>query len=88
MNADERTDPVERLVRDASGEEMAEWMVKYHGLKPSSAETVASNLREQFKWHRLQGRLDQKPTAAVIAEIFLMRRSPLTLKTPEKTKEA
>lgn len=86
MNADERKDPVLRLVRDASAEEMVEWLVKYHGLDPRCVDTITINLREQFRWHRLQGRLDRSPTASVIAELLLMRRSPQTLEAPKMPK--
>lgn len=82
MKCDERTDPVERLVRDCSAQEMVEWMVKHHGLNPDWAETIEINLREQFRWHRLQGRLDRCGTALVIAELLLMRRSPMLLSSP------
>jgi len=84
---DKRPDPVSRLVRNIEAREMVQWLVQYHGLPESSAETVESNLREQFKWHRLQGRLDARPIAAVIAELFAMRHSPMILNTPTGASE-
>lgn len=77
-----RPDPVARMVRDLSPEEIVAWMVEYHGLPESSTQTVIINLREQYKWHRLQGRLDNNTTAGLVAELLLMRRSPMLLKTP------
>lgn len=79
-----RSDPVARQVSSLTAEEVVEWLVKYHGLQPSSADTVTSNLRSQFRWHRLQGRLDQRPTAALIAQLLLMRQSVKALETPPK----
>lgn len=80
---DQRVDPVERLVRDLSAEEMVEWMVKYHGLPKSNADTVISNLREQYRWHRLQGRLDHRPFLILLAELWGLRRGPSILETPK-----
>lgn len=82
-----REDPVARAVKDMSAEEVTAWLVKYHGLKQESAETVISNLREQFIWHRLQGRLDQRSTAAVIAEVWELRQTVKNLKRSEKKEE-
>lgn len=87
MKADDRKDPVEQLVRDCSAAEMVEWLVKYKHLHPNEAENVEINLREQFRWHRLQGRLDRCNTAAIIAELLLMRRSPMTLLSPKEKAE-
>lgn len=70
------------MVRDTTPEEFVEWLVEYHGLPKGSARTVEMNLREQFKWHRLQGRLDRNTTAGLVAELLLMRRSPMTLEKP------
>lgn len=84
MNCDDRKDPVDRMIRDMTAEETVAWMVKYHGLSEGSAETVAMNLREQYKWHRLQGRLDHSGAALVIAELLQMRRSTLSLEKPKK----
>ena len=80
---DENPDPVSRLVRDLTAEEMVAWLVEYKGLPESSAENVTMNLREQYRWHRLQGRLDRSLMAAAIAELLLMRRSPKALETPK-----
>lgn len=83
-----REDPVSRLVRDLTAEEVVGWLVQYHGLRKESADSVIMNLREQFRWHRLQGRLDAHPTAAIIAEMWAMRRSPLSLNTPKEEAKA
>lgn len=56
--------------------------MEYHHLPKASAETVEMNLREQYKWQRLQGRLDQRPTAAIVAELLHMRQSVAVLETP------
>ena len=77
-------DPVQDMVRALSAEEYAEWMVKYHGLPEASARTIELNLREAFKWHRLQGRLDRHPSLAVLAELLMLRQSAKALKTPER----
>jgi len=82
MTCDQRSDPVARMVRDLTADEFVAWLVEYHGLPQSSASTVEMNLREQYKWHRLQGRLDQNTTAGLVAQLFLIRRSPLTLAKP------
>ncbi len=79
LDCDKRDDPVTRVVRDLSAEEMVEWLVDYHGLPKESADTVLLNLREQYRWHRLQGRLDRNTTAGLVAELLLMRRSPMVL---------
>lgn len=71
---DTTKDPVDKMIRDCSAEEFIQWLIDYHELPNNSLkECIISNLKDQFKWHRLQGRLDTRPTAAVIAEIFLMR---------------
>lgn len=82
-SCDEREDPVERMVRDLTAEEFVAWLVKYHNLPESAGDTVVRNLREQYRWHRLQGRLDKSGAALVIAELLNMRRSPLMLETPK-----
>ena len=81
---DPRCDVVDRMIRDSSPEEFVDWMIKYHNLPQGSAETIICNLREQFKWHRLQGRLDRLPTAAVIAEVWGLRQSVKALEKPKK----
>ncbi len=53
------SDPVSRMVRDCTAEELTDWLIKNHGLRPESRTTVVSNLRDQFRWHRLSGRLDR-----------------------------
>ena len=83
----ERKDPVERMVHDLSAEQMVEWLIEYHGLDKFSAETVEMNLREQFRWHRLQGRLDRDDLAATMAELLNMRQSPLLLESPHRKAE-
>jgi hypothetical protein len=68
-----RADPVDRMVADSTPSEFVAWMVKYHGLpdKPWTRETVESNLAEQFRWHRLRGRLDRHPWLAALVELWL-----------------
>ena len=78
----ERKDPVLRMVCDCTAEELVEWMVKYHGLPPDTSGTVTMNLREQFKWHRLQGRLDQNTTAGLIAQLLVLRADLSKLDKP------
>lgn len=84
LSCNKREDPVACMVRDMTAEEMVAWMVEYHGLNAGSARTVIINLAEQYRWHRLQGRLDRNTTAGLIAELMVMRRSPLLLVTPRK----
>jgi hypothetical protein len=80
----ERRDPVARMVSDLSAQEVVEWLIEYHGLNEESAKTVEMNLREQFKWHRLQGRLDRGGFAVIVAELLRLRRSPMTLEKPSR----
>lgn len=80
----QRKDPVARMVRDMTAQDVVNWLVEYHGLPKSSADTVEMNLREQFKWHRLQGRLDQNTTAGLVAQLLVMRQSPMVLEKPVK----
>jgi hypothetical protein len=85
LSCDKTYDPVDKLVRNLTPEETGAWLVKYHNLPEGSAETVIMNLREQYRWHRLQGRLDKCEPAALFAELLVMRQSPLALKRPENT---
>jgi hypothetical protein len=84
ISCNERTDPVARMVRDMTAKEFVEWMVEHHALPAGSASTVESNLREQYKWHRLQGRLDNNPTASLLATLFCLRASTKALNRPEE----
>ena len=84
LECNSRKDPVSRKVRDLTPEEVVHWLVEYHGLRADSAETVVSNLREQFCWHRLQGRLDNNSTAGLVAQLLVMRQSPMELQQPIK----
>lgn len=68
-------------VRDLSAEAFTAWLIECHGLPESAQLTVVGNLREQFKWHRLQGRLDRHPVLSLLAEL-------LALRWPVKTLEA
>lgn len=88
LSCDDREDPVLRAVRDLTAKEVVEWLVKYKGLPESSADNVESNLREQFKWHRLQGRLDHNSTAALIAELWLLRGKVSRLRSPKEMEGA
>ena len=74
-----REDPVARLVCDTTAEECVDWLVKYKGLPETQRQNVEGNLRDVFKFHRLQGRLDRNTTAGLIAELLLMRRHVKTL---------
>jgi hypothetical protein len=80
---DKRRDPVSRMVRSLTAEEIVDWLVEYHGLPPNSASTVKTNLREQLKWQRLQGRLDRLPVVAVIAKLLRLRSSVKRLERQE-----
>lgn len=82
LSCQKRADPVDRMVSDLTAEEFVAWLIEYHGLPACARDTVVSNLREQYKWHRLQGRLDRNTTAGLVAELLLMRQSPMALKTP------
>jgi hypothetical protein len=84
-NYEHRIDPVDGMVRDCTPKEFVEWLVKYKGLKECDAENVEINLREQFKWHRLQGRLDRRPSLILIAELWNLRGSVTKLDMPEKS---
>lgn len=70
-----RKDPVARLVHDMTAAEVTGWLVEFHGLNPSSSKTVEDNLRDQFKYHRLQGRLDRNSNLAILAELLKLRQS-------------
>jgi hypothetical protein len=73
------------MVRDLTPAEFVQWLVEYHGLPAESANTAESNLREQLKWHRLQGRVERGGVALVIAEMLCMRRTPMILERQQKT---
>lgn len=80
-----RKDPVGRMVCDLTPKEFVDWMVKYHGLPADTGETVESNLREQYKWHRLQGRLDRGwRVFSALAELIGLRQSATVLERPSK----
>jgi hypothetical protein len=66
-----RTDPVDRLVKDISAEEIVDWMIEYHGLSKDSRRTVVSNLRDNLHFHRLRGRLDRTPWLANLVELWI-----------------
>lgn len=82
LSCDERADPVDRKIRDLTAEEFVDWLVKYKGLPEEARDNVIMNLREQFCWHRLQGRLDRNTTAALVAHLLLLRRDTKTLERP------
>lgn len=85
LSCDKRKDPVSRLVRDLTPSEVVSWMVQFHGLPVESAETVETNLRSQFKYHRLQGRLDRNSGLAILAELWKCRQTAKILeRSPEK----
>lgn len=81
-SVDVHPDPIRRMVRDFTAEEMVEWM-QFRGSLEKFDQCIADNLREQFKWHRLQGRIDRHPLLIVIAELWGLRRKPKTLERPK-----
>lgn len=83
LSCDERADPVDRRIRDLTAKEFVDWLVKYKGLPEEARENVEVNLREQYCWHRLQGRLDRHPFAALVAQLLLLRRGTKSLERPE-----
>lgn len=85
MECRSRVDPVDRMIPDCTAAEFTAWLVEYKGVHPECAENVESNLREQFRWHRLQGRLDRSPASAVIAELIGMRAALTKLERPAET---
>ena len=70
LECDQQHDPVDRLVRNTTAEEITDWLIKYHGLSEHSRDVVTSNLRQQFLWHRLRGRLDRHPFFALVLELL------------------
>jgi len=81
---DKTSDPVQRRIRALTAEEFAAWLVQHRGLPEVSAETVIINLREQFQWHRLQGRLDRRPALAILARLWGLRQSVRCLERPNR----
>lgn len=79
---EERIDPVDSMVRDCTAKEFVGWLVQYKKLSPDQAENVEMNLREQFKWHRLQGRLDRRPWFIMLAELWGLRGKVSKLMRP------
>lgn len=77
-------DPVEQLIPQITSWSFVAWLVWYKGLDEDVAENVESNLREQFRWARLQGRLDRPSFAAIVAELLRLRRSTESLGAPPK----
>lgn len=75
LSCQKRKDPVARLVMDMTPHEVVQWMIEYHGLPFVCAETIERTLREQFKFHRLQGRLDQRSNLAILADLLRLRQS-------------
>lgn len=70
-NIDDRKDPVDKQVRDLSPEEIAEWLIKYHHLPEESRSVVVSNLRTQFYWHEIRGRLWRGTLASVLSAVLM-----------------
>lgn len=77
------SDPVQKMVNVSTAKRMVDWMVEHHGLSEKSRETVEMNLREQMKWHRLQGRLDGGGWLNFFATLMGLKQSPLVLEKPE-----
>jgi hypothetical protein len=76
-------DPVQDITQALSSKAMVDWLVEHHGLKESSRVTVEMNLRGQFRWHRLQGRLDRGGWLNFFATLMGLKQSPLELAKPE-----
>lgn len=68
-----RDDPVDRMIADCTATEFVDWLIWRGSAEESDKNTLISNLNEQFKWHRLQGRLDRRPGLAVLAELWGLR---------------
>ncbi len=84
LNCDRRKDPVMRMIRDLTPSEFVSWLIEHHGLPVESMRTVEINLRDQFKFHRLQGRLDRKSNLAILADLWKLRQSVMVLsRAPE-----
>lgn len=81
---DNAADPVDAKIAAMTPEAITDWLVTFHGLPSTSRDTVARNLREQFKFHRLQGRVDQRPALAVLMEIFQLRQDVKELNRPKE----
>jgi hypothetical protein len=77
---------VDAMVLNLTPAECVEWLVEYKGLPndPQTIENVEMNLREQFKWHRLQGRLDQGGFFYFLACLLGLYRSVRSLEKPVK----
>lgn len=86
-SCEDRKDPVDRMLRDCMAKEFTDWMLQYKSLIPAEAENVEVNLREQFKWHRLQGRIDQSPLLIFIATLWGLRGSVARLNKPKNADE-
>lgn len=74
-----QSDPVQNMIRVSSPEKFATWLIDCHGAKASSRRTLETNLAEQMRWHRLQGRIDQSPLLVGLAELWKLRQSPDSL---------
>ena len=70
------SDPVSALVLNISAREFTQWLVEHHGLKSEHAGIVETNLHLQFKWHRLQGRLDRRAWLRDLARLWGLWRDP------------
>lgn len=82
-------DPVSRMVAHGTAREYVDWMRFRGDISRAEAEPNADgwnclecNLREAFKWHRLQGRLDRHPILAIIAQLMGLRQSVKVLERP------
>jgi hypothetical protein len=78
-----RPDPVDRMVRDCTAAEFTDWLVWAKSMPEECRENTESNLREQFKWHRLQGRLDHQSFLSLLAHLWGLR----TKKSLERPKD-
>lgn len=65
-----RADKVDSKVVDLTPEEFVDWLIEYKGLPEGSKENVICNLREQFHWHELRGRLWRGTIASVLSVVI------------------
>jgi len=73
LSCELKSDSVLRQIRDLTAEEMVDWLIEFKGLEKSGRDNVISNLNEQFKWHRLNGRLDRSNFWTVIALLLKVK---------------
>ena len=82
------------MVCSMTSQETLDWLrfrgtitAEEHAVDGNGFNTLEANLREQYKWHRLQGRLDRFPFLAALAELWKLRQSVKVLEAPAYKKE-